>query len=179
MTRIPFPQAWEQAWSAEGVQLVATDAVGRNVPADEEIVRLGPDDVPEVLELVARTKPGPFQQRTIEFGTYLGIRREGALVAMAGERLHLDGYTEISAVCTDEAWRGHGFASRLMLAIAAGIRERGEIPFLHAVATNVNAIRVYEQLGFKLRQATMFKAARVPAEGQEGSPQGYVVARRT
>ncbi|MCW2931187.1 MAG: acetyltransferase [Actinomycetia bacterium] len=161
-TWTPFPEGWELGWGGEGVQLVGGDEVGRDVPADREVIRLGPDDVPEVLDLVERTRPGPFRPRTIELGTYLGVRREGALVALAGERLRLDGYTEVSAVCTDEAWRGHGFASRLTLAVAAGIRERGEIPFLHAVATNLNAIRLYEQLGFEFRQAAMFKTARVP-----------------
>jgi ribosomal protein S18 acetylase RimI-like enzyme len=162
-TWIPFPEDWELAWAGEGVQLVAGGEAGHDdVAAEEEIVRLGPADAAQALDLVERTRPGPFQPRTIELGAYLGIRRAGALVAMAGERLHLDGYTEVSAVCTDPAWRGHGFASRLTLAIAAGIRERGEIPFLHAVATNRNAIRLYEQLGFELRRTTMFKTARVP-----------------
>jgi ribosomal protein S18 acetylase RimI-like enzyme len=161
-TMIPFPEHWELAWGGEGVQMVAGESVGRDVPADEEIVRLGPADVPEMLDLVERTKPGPFRPRTIELGAYLGIRRAGALVAMAGERLRPSGFTEISAVCTDEAWRGHGFGSRLTLAVAAGIRARGEVPFLHAVATNVNAIRLYEQLGFEHRQPTMFKTARCP-----------------
>lgn len=157
-----FPEDWELGWGAEGVQLVGRDEAGHDVAASQEVVRLGPGDVPEVLDLVERTKPGPFLPRTIELGTYLGIRREGALVAMAGERLRLDGYTEVSAVCTDVAWRGHGFGSCLTLAVAAGIRERGEIPFLHAVVTNGTAIRLYEQLGFEFRQATMFKTARVP-----------------
>ena len=94
------------------------------------------EDVPEMLDLVERTRPGPFLPRTIELGTYLGIRRDGALVAMAGERLHPPGWTEISAVCTDEAFRGQGLATRLVHAVAAGIRERGETPFLHAAADN-------------------------------------------
>ena len=136
--------------------------MGRDVPADDEIIRLGPADVPEVLDLVERTRPGPFGPRTMELGTYLGIRRAGALVAMAGERLRPPGFTEVSAVCTDEAWRGHGFGSRLTLAVVAGIRARGEVPFLHAVATNAGAIRLYEQLGFEYRRPTMFKTARCP-----------------
>jgi ribosomal protein S18 acetylase RimI-like enzyme len=161
-TWLPFPENWEVVFGAEGVQLVADEQVGHDVPGDDEIIRLGPADVPEMLDLVARTEPGPFCPRTIELGTYLGIRRDGGLVAMAGERLHPPGHIEISAVCTDQAWRGHGFGSRVTLAVAAGIRARGEVPFLHAVATNVNAIRLYEQLGFQLRQRTMFRAARVP-----------------
>jgi predicted GNAT family acetyltransferase len=80
---------------------------------------------------------------------------------MAGERLRPPGYTEISAVCTDDAWRGHGFASRLSRAVAASIMARGETPFLHAVATNTSAIRLYESLGFTLRRMTIFPRARV------------------
>jgi predicted GNAT family acetyltransferase len=98
-------------------------------------------------------------------GTYLGIRREGELVAMAGERLHPPGWTEISAVCTDDAHRGQGLGTRLILAVAAGIRARGEIPFLHAAADNTNAIRLYESLGFRLRHRTAFLGVRVPAGG--------------
>jgi ribosomal protein S18 acetylase RimI-like enzyme len=143
----------------QGVQLTGDDLA---VAADPEAVPLGPADVPQMLALVQRTEPGPFLPRTVEMGTYLGIRRDGVLVAMAGERLHPPGWTEISAVCTDEAWRGQGLATRLVRAVGAGIRARGEVPFLHAVADNTTAIRLYEQLGFRLRRATVFSAARVP-----------------
>jgi predicted GNAT family acetyltransferase len=93
-----------------------------------------PADVPEMLELTARTKPGPFLPRTIDMGTYLGIRRDGRLVAMAGERLHPAGWTEISAVCTDEAWRGQGLSSRLILALGAGYRKPGRKPSWTVIA---------------------------------------------
>ncbi|GAA4584688.1 hypothetical protein GCM10023194_25190 [Planotetraspora phitsanulokensis] len=93
---------------------------------DGEAVRLTAVDAPELLNLAERTRPGPFLPRTVELGTYLGIRRHGTLVAMAGERLHPTGWTEISAVCTDAAFRGQGLASRLILAVAASIRPRGD-----------------------------------------------------
>ncbi|HEX4257678.1 MAG TPA: GNAT family N-acetyltransferase, partial [Streptosporangiaceae bacterium] len=109
--------------------------------------------------------------RTYELGTYLGIRRKGALVAMAGERLKPPGWTEISAVCTDDAWRGHGFASRLMRVLVAGIRARGDTAFLHAVATNTGAIRLYEAMGFQLRQPTLFRALQTPAGPQTPAEQ--------
>ncbi len=121
----------------------------------DEAVHLLEPDVPFVVPgvtLIARTDPGPYRQRTIELGTYLGIRRESALIAMAGERLHPTGWTEISAVCTDPAYRGQGLAGRLVRAVAAGIFERGETPFLHAAATNESALRLYEKLGFTLRR---------------------------
>lgn len=103
--REPPPDDWEIVFQAEGVQLVDD---GVDTAPDPEAVFLGPADVPEMLELVARTRPGPFLPRTVELGTYLGIRRSGVLVAMAGERLHPPGWTEISGVCTDESVRGRG-----------------------------------------------------------------------
>ena len=83
---------------------------------------------------------------------------------MAGERLHPPGYTEISAVCTDAAHRGRGLATRLVLAVAAGIRARGEVPFLHTGADNTGAIRLYERLGFRLRARPDFVALTVPSD---------------
>ncbi|SNS42385.1 FR47-like protein [Streptosporangium subroseum] len=157
---VPPPDDWEVVMRLAGVQLVDD---GIAAAPDDEAVRLEEKDVPEMLDLVERTKPGPFLPRTIELGVYLGIRRGGALVAMAGERLHPPGWTEISAICTDEAFRGQGLATRLVHAVAAGIRERGETPFLHAAADNTNAIRLYESLGFRLRRSATFLAARVPA----------------
>lgn len=152
LTAAPPPD-WEVLGNGEGVQLVA-DALA--AWPDEEAVTLGPADVPDMLRLAERTKPGPFLPRTIELGTYLGIWRHGELVAMAGERMRPPGWTEISAVCTDPAWRGHGFASRLTRAIAVGVAARGDTPFLHAVATNVNAIRLYKELGFTYRRDIQF-----------------------
>ncbi|MEV5611184.1 GNAT family N-acetyltransferase [Streptomyces sp. NPDC052225] len=154
-----LPAGWELVQDIPGVQLVDTGVDAVHAP---EAVPLTAADVPEMLDLVGRTRPGPFLPRTIELGTYLGIRRGGALVAMAGERLHPPGWTEISAVCTDPAHRGQGLAARLVRAVAAGIRERGETPFLHTGAGNTRAIRLYESLGFELRRTTRFRAARVP-----------------
>ena len=114
------------------------------------------------MDLVARTEPGPFRPRTYELGTYLGLHRDGRLVAMAGERLHPAGWTEISAVCTEPEYRGRGFAARLVGAVAAGIRARGETPFLHAAADNTGALRLYENLGFRTRMKVSFFGARIP-----------------
>ncbi len=156
---VPPPDGWEVVREIAGVQLVDDGPV---TAPDPEAVRLGPADVPEMLALVERTRPGPFLPRTVELGTYLGLRRDGELVAMAGERLHPPGWTEISAVCTDERFRGHGLATRLVRAVAAGIRARGETPFLHTSAANTGAIRLYGSLGFRPRRAVPFVVARVP-----------------
>ncbi|MCG7208978.1 GNAT family N-acetyltransferase [Streptomyces arenae] len=148
------PPGWEVVGGGRGVQFV--DTALRAEP-DPEAVRLGPHDVPEMLDLVARTEPGPFRTRTIQMGRYLGIRHRGRLIAMAGERLRPPGWTEISAVCTDPDHRGRGLATRLVRAVAAGIRERGETPFLHAAPDNATAIRLYESIGFteRLRGRTL------------------------
>ncbi len=155
------PAGWEREFVGMGVQMVGAAVQARPEP---EAVVLGPDDVPEILDLIARTEPGPFLPRTIELGTYLGIRRDGALVAMAGERQHPPGYTEISAVCTDPAFRGQGLAGRLTRAVAVGIRERGEVPMLHALASNANAVRLYESLGFNLRRKALIAVYRWTGE---------------
>ena len=157
---LDVPAGWQAVERGEGVQLVDTHVEAG--PPDADVVRLTAADVPELLDLTARTAPGPFLPRTVELGTYLGIRREGRLVAMAGERLQPPGWVEISAVCTDPAHRGQGLASRLVRAVVHGIRERGEHPFMHAAATNTNAIRLYEALGFTLRRRTTFAAVRTP-----------------
>jgi ribosomal protein S18 acetylase RimI-like enzyme len=151
--------AWELIAKLDGVQMVGTEVSPK---PDPEAVRLGPDDVPEILDLISRTEPGPFLPRTIELGTYLGVRHDGALIAMAGERMRPPGWTEISAVCTDPAYRGRGLAGRLVRAVAAGIVERGETPFLHAAATNESAIRLYRSLGFTQRRPMTFLVLQKP-----------------
>ncbi|WP_107060228.1 GNAT family N-acetyltransferase [Streptomyces sp. NRRL F-5123] len=160
MAGVPAPpDGWATGQSGQGVQLVATALETRS---DPEAEALGPADVPEMLELVGRAKPGPFLPRTVEMGAYYGIRREGRLVAMAGERLRLSGWTEISAVCTDERHRGQGLATRLVRHVADGITARGDTPFLHAAAVNTRAVRLYESIGFTLRRTTVFHLLKVP-----------------
>ncbi|MCI2238718.1 GNAT family N-acetyltransferase [Paenibacillus sp. TRM 82003] len=155
----PLPAGARLVRELPGVQLVATPAAA-GAPAagaDPGVVVLGEQDVPEVLDLVERTQPGPFGPRTPLLGTYLGVRDDdGRLVAMAGERMRPPGFTEISAVCTDPAARGRGLASRLVRAVAAGVVARGETPFLHALADNAGALRLYGALGFRLRRTVLF-----------------------
>jgi len=118
---------------------------------DPEIVQLTAADSPEMVELAELTKPGPFNKRTHELGTYLGIRHGGKLVAMAGERLKVPGHTEVSAVCTHPEHTGRGYARVLMSEVMRRIRARGETPFLHVREDNVRAIELYKKLGFDRR----------------------------
>ena len=114
-------------------------------------LRFDSADVPEMVALATLTKPGPFVQCTRELGTYLGIRHDGQLIAMAGERMKVPGYTEVSAVCTHPDHIGKGYARALMTEIMRRIRERGEVPFLHVRQDNVRAIELYKKLGFRQR----------------------------
>jgi ribosomal protein S18 acetylase RimI-like enzyme len=107
-------------------------------------------DVPEMLALTKLTDPGPFLPRTIDLGAYYGIHDSGSLVALAGERLHLTGFTEVGAVCTHPAHRGQGYGNVLMSKVISGILDRGETPFLH-VKTDNSAIALYRKLGFQIR----------------------------
>jgi ribosomal protein S18 acetylase RimI-like enzyme len=164
-TGVAPPDGWRPIQSLDLVQMVEEHAAGAECP---EAISLGPADVPEMLELVALTEPGPFLPRAVELGEYLGIRSGGTLVAMAGERFGFDGWTEISAVCTRPDHRGRGLASRLMGALIAGIHGRCERAFLHVLSTNASAIRLYEELGFRARQrATITVLAHEPVSGAQ------------
>ncbi|MEJ8280066.1 GNAT family N-acetyltransferase [Pseudonocardia spirodelae] len=158
------PPGWELVRDFPGVQM--DGAAVRGAP-DPDAVELGPGDRAEMARLTGRTRPGPWLARTAEMGRYLGVRHEGRLVAMAGERMRLGGEgpagaTEISAVCTDPAFRGRGLARRLVDAVAAGIVARGERPVLHASAVNHGAIRLYRAMGFTLSRDMRFDLLRTP-----------------
>lgn len=116
-----------------------------------EAIRLTVDDVPDMLGLISIAQPGPFLPRTIELGQYLGLRQNGQLVAMAGERMHLPGFCEVSAVCTHPDYRGFGFGGSLTTMVAERIISRGEVPFLHVATTNEIAKKLYQKLGFRFR----------------------------
>jgi ribosomal protein S18 acetylase RimI-like enzyme len=152
---------WELVAGAPMLQMVCENGGAEPARLDSpEIVRLGVTDSPEMVELAALTKPGPFGSRTHELGAYVGIRFNGKLVAMAGERLKVPGFTEVSAVCTHPDHTGKGYARVLMTEIMRGIRDRGEIPFLHVRSANARAIGVYEQLGFRTRTTPHFAVIR-------------------
>jgi len=115
--------------------------------------RLTAADVPAMIELAARTEPGPFRSRTHELGTFFGIFEGNRLLAMAGQRMRVPGFVEVSAVCTHPDARGRGYARTLMSAVMRLILSEGGTPFLHSFADNHSAIRVYNALGFVHRRA--------------------------
>ncbi|MGH9712604.1 MAG: GNAT family N-acetyltransferase [Candidatus Acidiferrales bacterium] len=160
------PAGWTRITGAPLLQMIhengklpAGSAPGSSAT---EIVELVAEDAPEMLALAQLTKPGPFGLRTRELGTYLGIKQAGALAAMAGERLHVPGFTEVSAVCTHPDYLGRGYAGRLMTTLMKRIHSRGEVPFLHVREDNVRAIALYERLGFRTRVRLHFAVFRKP-----------------
>lgn len=151
---ISAPKGWEVQHEIEGRQFVYEGgAVSGNFP---DIVPLGETHVEEMIALTRLTKPGPFDKRTIEFGQYHGIFENGKLAAMTGQRLHINNYTEISAVCTHPDHLGKGYATSLLQHQLQIILNNGETPFLHVRADNDRAIAVYERLGFKVSRPMFF-----------------------
>jgi predicted GNAT family acetyltransferase len=146
------PPGWNTLHVAPLVQMICQKPEIAAASDVESAKTLSAADTDEMVALAELTKPGPFGKRTRELGHYLGIRESNRLVAMAGERLHLPGYTEVSAVCTHPDFQGRGYAGRLMSILMREIVERGEIPILHVRQENVWAIRLYEKLGFRERR---------------------------
>jgi predicted GNAT family acetyltransferase len=133
-----------------GEQLTGTPAA--TAISGVAIATLGGADVPDMLALTELTKPGPFSARTHELGTFLGIRIDGKLVAMAGERMKPGNYTEMTAICVHPDHRGRGYAQMLLGAVARQIVARGEIPFLHVFTHNTSAIALYRRQGMEIRR---------------------------
>jgi ribosomal protein S18 acetylase RimI-like enzyme len=172
------PSGWTVLLELSGVQMVGDALLARSVGAggpawpgntererpdlagantadypEDPPIPLHDEDVADMLALAERARPGPFLSRTVEFGGYVGIRREGRLVAMAGERLRPPGFAEVSAVATDPDYRRQGLAHLVVRSVLAAIVGRGEVPFLHVETANAGAIRLYESMGFTARKA--------------------------
>jgi predicted GNAT family acetyltransferase len=156
----PLP-GWAHLRTFEVVQMTCKNLEFATEP---EMIELGARDVPEMLELIRLTEPGPFKERANELGKFYGVRQAGKLVAMAGERIRLTGFTEISAVCTHPDYQRRGLARGLTHRLAREILARDEVPFLHVFAGNSNAIRAYESLGFQKRQLFTGVVIKAPEE---------------
>lgn len=150
----PIPGT-EVVSSAVCLQMVAETVVSA-WEAAFELIPLGDADAAEMLALATLTKPGPFFARTHQLGSFIGVRVDGQLVAMAGERMRPDGFTEASGVCVHPDHRGQGYAARLLREVTARILARGEKVFLHSYADNATAIGLYESLGFRGRSEVTF-----------------------
>lgn len=152
---LTLPPEFEAVATGEVVQLTAEQF--KPIPIGNMVYRdLTAADVPAILELVALTRPGPFSRRTIEMGHYVGVFDNDRLIAMAGERLRLDGFGEVSAVCTHPDYQGRGLGKALVSVIGSEVVARGEVPFLQAYTSNAAAIATYTRLGFTPRRNLTF-----------------------
>src|SRR6185312_33954 len=148
---IEIPKPWTLTEHIKALQMVYTQN-SSPVHATTEIIPLQIKDVPQMLDLTALTHPGPFLQRTIEFGNYEGIFNNGTLISMAGQRMHPEQYVEISAVCTHPDHHGKGYAGQLIQSQVRSIKANSGVPFLHVKDDNMEAIRLYKKLGFEVRK---------------------------
>lgn len=146
-----FPIGAEPANRIVCVQMVCSDLTASGGRGDLDVMTLGEADAAEMFELARLTRPGPYRARTHALGDFIGLRRDGRLIAMAGQRLRLDGFIEISAVCTHPEHQGEGLARALMRLQVERILAAGETPFLHAAHDNAGAVGLYESLGFRTR----------------------------
>ena len=145
----PEPIEPPDGWRARHVQIVQFTATRfPQKPSPLPVIPLGADHADQMLDLTDRTRPGPFRQRTHEFGGYVGAFEDGKLIAMGGTRMSIAPFTEISAVCTDPDYQGRGFGGALICLIGRALQERGRTPFLHANADNEIAKGLYRSLGF-------------------------------
>jgi predicted GNAT family acetyltransferase len=150
-----LPTGWTLKERGEGRQMIVDrDQLKAVEPVASRL--LTPHDVPQMLELAEITRPGPFRSATVALGRYYGHFKRERLVAMAGERLHLNRFTEVSAVCTHPDVQGQGLASALTHHVASTIFQECHQPFLHVAASNERARRVYEDLGFRERRLVDF-----------------------
>jgi len=152
---IVIPAPWQVAQSLKVLQMVY-EGVDNPEPIQQEFIPLDEQHVPQMLALTQLTNPGPFAEKTIEYGHYFGIFDGDKLVAMAGQRMNPLPYAEISAVCTHPDYLGRGYASQLLLFHINRIIAAGQIPFLHVKSDNERAIKVYEKLGFVIRKEMSF-----------------------
>lgn len=139
--------------SRTAVCVQMTASVVPEVPIPWEVLSLSDADAGEMFALADLTKPGPFGRATHRLGAFVGVRMDGRLVAMAGERMRPTGFTEVSGICTHPDARGRGYARAIGALMARRILARGETPFLHTYDSNAAAIKLYESLGFSIRCA--------------------------
>jgi len=153
---LPVPSNWSVGNRLDCNQMIYTKAETLPVNPKIEILELSESDRDEMFELVNSVQPGFFQKNTPLMGSYFGIKEGDKLVAIAGERLRMTGFTEISAVCTYPSFTGKGFAKQLISYLINKNIEEENIPFLHVLTNNKRAINIYELLGFTYRKSIPF-----------------------
>jgi ribosomal protein S18 acetylase RimI-like enzyme len=157
-------------WTVEGglpcAQLLAPENLHCMPQPTEDIILLKDSDKADMYALINHIQPGYYLPDTPQLGDYCGIRRDGRLVAMTGERMRLTGFSELSAICTHPDHTGHGYAQQLIAWLCRRQHAAGITPFLHVSLANERALRLYIHLGFRHRREIVFtrlrKAATAP-----------------
>jgi GNAT superfamily N-acetyltransferase len=151
---IVVPKGLATLSSARLVQMIADRPFERI--SDSRIEPLTEADAADMLALATLTKPGPFTLRAQSLGTFWGVKIDGRLVAMAGQRMRQIGFAELSGLCTHPDFQGRGLGTLLFRFVAGEISAHGETAYLHAYTTNSAAIALYEAMGFRLRSDMNF-----------------------
>jgi ribosomal protein S18 acetylase RimI-like enzyme len=160
-----IPAGWQLLRDGTLVQMVCP--MGPHRPSlAEAILPMTPADFPEMVTLASLTEPGPFRGHTTNLGAFVGIRVDGRLAAMAGQRLAPTGFAEVSAVCTHPDFRGRGYAQALVAAVTRNIHSEGRVPFLTSFEANTGAIRIYKQVGFVRRRTFQLAVLKPPSPPQ-------------
>ncbi|MDO6431719.1 GNAT family N-acetyltransferase [Flavitalea sp. BT771] len=150
----PLPPHWEVIKELPCLQMVLPELL--DIATDTSILPLTAADKDDMFNLINKVQPGYYQPDTHLLGNYFGIRQEGALVAIAGERMRPEGLMEISAICTDPAYTGRGYARQLTAHVCRSNLKKGRTPYLHVLQSNQRAIGIYAYLGFKARRMISF-----------------------
>jgi len=148
----PVPPGTRVVKRAVLAQMIADGPPPPPREGEPAIIALGDDDAPEMAALAEHAKPGPWGSKTHRYGPFFGVRENGRLLAMAGQRILVPGMAEVSGVATWEDCRGRGLARVLIGHVMREMVARGEQPFLHSYADNEGAIALYESLGFRIRR---------------------------
>jgi ribosomal protein S18 acetylase RimI-like enzyme len=163
---LEIPPDWQLLRGGTLVQMVCP-TVPDQPPLGEAILQIKPTDFPEMVALASLTEPGPFRNHTAELGGFVGIRVDGRLAAMAGQRLAPTGFAEVSAVCTHPDFRGRGYAQALVAAVTRNIHSEGRMPFLTSFEANTGAVRIYQQVGFIHRRTFQLAVLKPPSPARQ------------
>ncbi len=162
---LEIPGGWQLLRDGMLVQMVCPTVPDRP-PLAEAILPMKSADFPEMVALASLTEPGPFRDHTANLGGFVGIRVDGRLAAMAGQRLAPTGFAEVSAVCTHPDFRGRGYAQALVAAVTRNIHSEGRTPFLTSFEANARAVRIYQQVGFVHRRTFQLAVLKPPLPPQ-------------
>jgi len=115
------------------------------------VSNLGFGDLHDLLELYERSYPENwFDPRMLETGQYFGIREKGVLASVAGIHVYSEKYkvAALGNITTHPEFRGRRFGKLVTAKLCQSLIPRVEHIGLNVKCDNMNAIRLYKNLGF-------------------------------